>query len=160
MRFLHYSFNDYFVDCSFTLSVVCLFCMKLSISTLIQSKMRLLRKLWISFSFDTWMYASLTFKFNKIIILFMLIFYTMWICFVKNFSVVLHAFFRRLLICVSKSSLCVFVKLSICLTMIDFNVSFNVASDDTKAWLRQNHVMWLRWLCTERNNFDSNTQHI
>jgi hypothetical protein len=30
----------------------------------------------------------------------------------------------------------------------------SIASSDTEAELR-NHVMWLRWLCIERNNFDS-----
>jgi hypothetical protein len=110
------------VDCSFTFSVVHLFCMKLSIQTIIQFEMRFLRKLWINFSFDTWSYASITFKFSKIVILFLLIFHTMWICFVKSFNVVSHALFRRSLICVSKSSLCVSAKLLIRLTMIDFNV--------------------------------------
>ncbi len=114
------------VDCSFILSVVHLFCMKLSIQAIIQFEMRLLRKLWINFFFDTWSYASITFKFNKIVILFLLIFHTMWICFVKNFNVVSHAFLRRSLICVSKSSLCVSAKWLIRLTMIDFNVLFKV----------------------------------
>jgi hypothetical protein len=36
----------------------------------------------------------------------------------------------------------------------------SVASSDTKAELRQNHVMWLRWLCIKRNNFDPSIQHI
>jgi hypothetical protein len=35
----------------------------------------------------------------------------------------------------------------------------NVANSDTKTKLR-NHVMWLKWLCIERSNFDSSTQHI
>jgi hypothetical protein len=110
------------VDCSFILSVVHLFCMKLSIQAIIQFEMRLLRKLWISLSLDTWSYASITFKLSRVVILFLLIFHTMWICFVKSFNVVSHALFRRSLICVSKSSLCVSAKLLIRLTMIDFNV--------------------------------------
>ncbi len=28
------------------------------------------------------------------------------------------------------------------------------------TWCGYDHVMWLRWLCTERDNFDSSTQHI
>jgi hypothetical protein len=114
------------VDCSFILSIVHLFCMKLSIQAIIQFEMRLLRKLWINFSFDTWSYASITFKLNRIIILFLLIFHTMWICFVKSFNVVSHAFFRRSLNCVSRSSLCFSARLLIRLTMIDFNVLFKV----------------------------------
>jgi hypothetical protein len=110
------------VDCSFIFSVVHLFCMKLSIQTIIQFEMRLLRKLWISLSFDTWSYASMTFRFSRIVILFLLIFHTVWIYFVKSFNVVSHALLRRSLICVSKSSLCVSAKLLIRLTMIDFNV--------------------------------------
>jgi ABC-type multidrug transport system fused ATPase/permease subunit len=61
-------------------------------------KMRFLRKLWISLFFDTRSYALITFWFNKIVILFLLIFHTMWICFMKSFNVVSHAFFRRSLI--------------------------------------------------------------
>ncbi len=110
------------VDCSFILSVVHLFCMKLSVQAIIQFEMRLLRKLWINFSLDTWSYASITFKLSRIVILFLLIFHTMWICFVKSFNVVSHALSRRSLICVSKSSLCVSARLLIRLTMIDFNV--------------------------------------
>jgi hypothetical protein len=99
------------VDCSFTFNVVRLFCMKLSVQAIIQFEMRLLRKLWINFSFNTWSYASITFRLNKVVILFLLIFHTMWICFVKSFNVVSHALFRRSLICVSKSNLCVFAKI-------------------------------------------------
>ncbi len=110
------------VDCSFTFSVVHLFCMKLSVQTIIQFEMRLLRKLWISFSFDTWSYASITFRFSRVVILFLLIFHIMWICFVKSFNVVSHVLLRRSLICVSRSSLCVSARLLIRLTIIDFNV--------------------------------------
>jgi hypothetical protein len=110
------------VDCSFTLSVVHLFCMKLSVQAIIQFEMRFLRTLWINFSFDTWSYASIMFKLSKVVILFLLIFHTMWICFVKSFNVVSHALLRRSFICVSKDSLCVSARLLICLTMIDFNV--------------------------------------
>jgi hypothetical protein len=36
----------------------------------------------------------------------------------------------------------------------------SVASSGTEAGLRQNHVIRLRWLCTERSNFDPSTQYI
>jgi hypothetical protein len=114
------------VDCSFIFSVVHLFCMKLSIQAIIQFEMRLLRKLWISLSFDTWSYASITFRLSRVVILFLLIFHTMWICFVKSFNVVSHVLLRRSFICVSKSSLCVSARLLIRLTMIDFNVLFKM----------------------------------
>jgi hypothetical protein len=31
---------------------------------------------------------------------------------------------------------------------------------DRITWCGYNHVMWLRWLCIKRDNFDSNTQYI
>jgi predicted ferric reductase len=95
------------VNCLFILSVVCLFCMKLSIQTMIQSKMRFLRKSWINFSFDTWSYASITFKFSKIVILFLLIFHTMWICFVKS-STSFRMFFFNVHSFVFEKAACVF----------------------------------------------------
>jgi hypothetical protein len=105
--------------------LVYLFYIKLLIQTITYSNIRFLHRLCINLSRDTSSYVFVTFRFNKVNILSLLMFHTMWVCFVKNFNVVLHVFFRRSLIYVFKSSLCVFVKLLIFLTLIDFNVLFN-----------------------------------
>ncbi len=114
------------VDWSSIDKIIFLFCIKQLIQTMIHFDMRLLRRLWISFFLDTWSYASITSRLSSVAILFLLIFQTMWICFVSNSNVVLHALFRRLLICVSKRSLWISAKLLMRLTMIDSSVLFNV----------------------------------
>jgi hypothetical protein len=114
------------VACSSIISVMCLFCMKQLIHVMIYSEMRFLRTLWINFSRDTWSITFATSKFNNVATLFLFMFQMIWICFVKNFNVVLHTFFRRSFICVLNRNLCVSIKLLIRLTMIDSSVLFNV----------------------------------
>ncbi len=65
-----------------------------------------------------------------------------------------YLFFRRVSIVLSFDCFCDYS----CQTFK--HVLLFVASSGTEVELRQNHVMWLRWLCIERDNFDSSTQHI
>jgi hypothetical protein len=104
---------------AFTIKLIRLFCMKLFAQTIIQIDIRLFRRLCNSRSCDTWSYASTTLMLNNVVILFLFMFQTMWICFVDNFKIVSQLRFLRSFIWLTKRRSWVFVKSLMCRAITD-----------------------------------------
>jgi hypothetical protein len=104
------------------INVMCLSFIKLLVQVIIQFDISLLRRLCVSRSRDTWLYALATFILNNVIILSLLMFQIVWICSMKSFNVVSQTLLRRLFICVAKSISWVSANVLILRAMINSSV--------------------------------------
>ncbi len=103
-----------------------LFYMKLFVQTMIHVEIRFFLRLCNNYSRATWSYASITFIFNNVVILFLLIFQIVWICFVNNFKIVSQLRFLRSFIWLTKRRSWVFVKSLIRRTIIDIKTLLKI----------------------------------
>jgi hypothetical protein len=97
------------------------FCKKLSVQAMIHVEVFLFLRLCNKRSFETWSYALITFMLSSVIILSLLMFQILWICFVRSSNVVSQLRSFRSLIWLTESRLCAFAKPLMCCAMIDFN---------------------------------------